>query len=251
MSNDVIEVLQCWSKLRKSRQSDSECVVRLHEHNCFLGALGQAQAMFRQLARGSMFRPRGIKDPHSPEHGEKLRSLTGLPAQFPRSGIHVSHFGRGKSLGGDQRSTQGELECKFLLEAFRGLRQSVEQFQPLSEMTDRFCIGRSLHRLLARHLPMDDRLLAETRLAVVISEKLRLSFSGLRKSLLQYLGNPPMVTLPLTPQQRLVSGILNQRVPEPVARFRRNPLLEYQLRIRQLLQHRGELFIFNRCDRAK
>ena len=51
---------------------------------------------------------------------------------------------------------------------------------------------------------------------------------------LQDLGNPPMVTLALAPEQRLVSGVLNQRVPKSVARLRGNALHEQQSCIRQL-----------------
>ena len=78
------------------------------EHG-ILYALRQAHPLLLQLTRRLDFSLRSIKYRQSPQHREKLRSLSYLPAQFQRSGIGFSHFRGGITLGGDQRSAQGKL----------------------------------------------------------------------------------------------------------------------------------------------
>src|SRR5580693_9251917 len=117
-------------------------------------------------------------------------------------------------------------------------------------MTDSFSIGRALYGVVARHLPLPDSLLFQIRLGVMMSEEFGLSLGGPWQAPFKSLGNLAMVLLAPAPQQRLIGGVLDQRVPETVIRLGRDALHEQHLRVGQLAQRRFELFIFCRGHRA-
>ena len=124
---------------------------------------------------------------------------------------------------------RASLQREFLLGALRSVRQGLEQLQPLGEVTDRFHIGRALAGSLPCLLPVGNGLLDEARLGVVMGQQLRLGLDGLGKLLLQHLGNLLVILLPFALEQRLIGGVLNQRMLEEIVRLRRQPALIDQL----------------------
>ena len=114
-----------------------------------------------------------------------------------------------------------------MLGARHGIRQSLEQLQPLGEVPDRLYIGRTLDGSLPCLLPVGNSLFSEARLCVVMSHQFRISLSGLEKSRLQHLRNLSMVLLLSAFQQRLISRFLDHGVLKDVpSLWRLAPLIE-------------------------
>ena len=108
------------------------------------------------------------------------------------------------------------LQAQLVQAALRGLGQRVEERQPLGEVTDRFDIGRALHGAEPGPLPVTHGGRTEAGLREVMGEQLGLRFDGFGKPLDQYLRDPLVILLPVALQQRLIGGILNERMPERV-----------------------------------
>jgi hypothetical protein len=68
-------------------------------------------------------------------------------------------------------------------------------------MADRFEIGRAVTGLLARPLPIANRLLVTARRGVVLGDQFRLRLNGLQELGLQDLSDALMVLLAGAPQQ--------------------------------------------------
>ena len=64
----------------------------------------------------------------------------------------------------------------------------------------------------------------------MMGEQFRLRLFGLREALLQHLGDLLVILLAFALEQRLIGGVLNQRVLEEIRRLRRQPTLIDQLR---------------------
>jgi hypothetical protein len=79
-------------------------------------------------------------------------------------------------------------------------------------VADRFRIGRTLQGALTSHVPVGQSLCAQARLGVVMRQQLRLRLGRVRKPLRQHLGKALMVLLPRAPEQRLIRGILDERM---------------------------------------
>jgi hypothetical protein len=88
-------------------------------------------------------------------------------------------------------------------------------------MADGFHIGRAVAGLLACPLPVVHRLLRETCLGVVLGHQLRLGLHGCGETGFQNPGNALVELLPDAAQQRLIRGLLNQRMLEHIRRLRR------------------------------
>ena len=76
-----------------------------------------------------------------------------------------------------------------------GVREGVEQLQPLGQVADRFEIGGALDGALTCPLPVGNSLREETRLRVVLRQQFGLHCDRLRELLLQHLRNPLVVLL--------------------------------------------------------
>ena len=133
--NALLQVRAGRGKLSQTEQGRPQRIVGLQEESRVLHALGQAQELLPQLARRLELRPHQIKHPQSPQHREELRGLPHLLAQLPRPGVGLFHFRGRIALGGHQRRAQGELQRQFLLGALGGVRQGLEQLQPLGEVS--------------------------------------------------------------------------------------------------------------------
>ena len=91
-------------------------------------------------------------------------------------------------------------------------------------------------RALARLEPIRHGPFGGARFAVVVGQQLGLRLDDLRELALQQLGDLPVILLAGAPQQRLVGGVLDQRVLEDVAGPRRPAALIEQLGLDQLAQ---------------
>jgi hypothetical protein len=143
----------------------------------------------------------------------------------------LEHFRARLALGDKQRGAQGGLHDQFLLGTLGGVWQVGEQLQPLREVRYRFLIGRPLNGLLARPLPVANRLRTEARLCVMMRYQFRLSLSNLGKLRRQHLCNALMVLLACALQERLIGGIVDEGVLEEVPVARRPTALVVQFGI--------------------
>jgi hypothetical protein len=78
----------------------------------------------------------------------QLLALPHLLTQLPRTGIGPFHFWDPIPLGESHGFAECELEDKLSLGPLHSIRQHLEQLYSRGDMTDHFCIGRPLHRLL-------------------------------------------------------------------------------------------------------
>jgi hypothetical protein len=97
------------------------------------------------------------------------------------------------------------------------------------QVPDRFLDRRSPHCVLGGPLPKGDRRCRQPGLAIVVRDELRAALDGVNEALLQQFRDLAVIMLAGAPQQRLVGGILDQRVLEDVARARRPAALIQQL----------------------
>ena len=121
-----------------------------------------------------------------------------------------------------RRNTQIELSAV----AFRRGWQRCDQLQTLVQVRNRFGERHVPERQTARLLPKRDRLLGLFRLGVVVRQQLGLGCLDVRETLLDYLGDPAVQFLPAPPEQRVVGGVLHQRVLKGVDRIGRRALLK-------------------------
>src|SRR5215470_15014745 len=109
-------------------------------------------------------------------------------------------------------------------------------------MAHRLNVRRAFDGSLSRSLPKGDGLYTQARLGVVLRQQFGLCLGGLRELRLQHLGNPLMVLLPHTAQQRLVGSIPNQGMLKEVGRLgwyphRRQPVMSRSHRFANV--HKG------------
>jgi hypothetical protein len=128
--------------------------------------------------------------------------------------------------------------------------QAGQHIQPLPQLRHRFGHGRAGHRLLARLEPIANRLLALTRLRVVVSQQGGLSGDNLRKAVFERLGNVTMKRLAPGTQQRAVGGILHQRMLESILCVGRCSAAQDQLGAYQLCQSVIQLLLRDWRDSA-
>ena len=96
-------------------------------------------------------------------------------------------------------------------------------------MADRLDVGGALERPLTRPLPMGHRRCAEARLGVMMCQQFGLGLHRLGKLRLQHLRNTLVVLLPCALQERLIGGLLDQRMLEDIRRLGWQPLLVEEL----------------------
>src|SRR5262249_2854597 len=84
--------------------------------------------------------------------------------------------------------------------------------------------------------PVRDGSLSERRRREVAGERLGLRLSKLRKRALQHVGYASVQVCTATLEHRLISRVLNQRVPKGVFRVRRNAVPIHEFRADQLRQ---------------
>src|SRR5215510_2263479 len=94
--------------------------------------------------------------------------------------------------------------------------QGLQQLDAGGQVADRFHIGRALSGLLARPLPVGNRLLGTARRGVVLSHQLWLRRDGLRELGLQHLRNALVNLLPGAPQEGLIGDLLEEGMRERV-----------------------------------
>ena len=103
-------------------------------------------------------------------------------------------------------------------------------------MADGLDLRRPFSRPQPRLQPVRGALLGQARLAEVMGEQLRPRLGRLRELRFQHVGDPPMELLALSLDQRVVQGVLEQRVLEDVGAAGRPALRVQDLRLHQLRQ---------------
>jgi len=168
-------------QLSQPEQGCPQGPMGLQEERRGLEALGYAKELFRQCVRLLQLRPYQIIPPQPMQDREKLRAVADLLAQLARPRIDVFHLGSRIALRGQERHGQGGVQREFVLGAFGGVRQRLEDFEPSGQMPDRFQIGRALDGALARLLPIRDGLRHQACLGIVMRQQLRLGLTALGK----------------------------------------------------------------------
>src|SRR5262249_14146365 len=115
-----------------------------------------------------------------------------------------------------QCRAEGGQEVQLRLALLGSDCQALEQHQAPRKMIDRFGMGRALERAPPGPLPVPNRRLIESRLCVMMSHQLtrcRGSPASLRG---EHLGRPLMVLLSRALQERLIGGILDERMLEDI-----------------------------------
>ena len=113
------------------------------------------------------------------------------------------------------------MQSEFLSLVLDGVRCIRYQSKALTEMTDSFKVRRSLDRTTAGREPIAYGFVDDSSLCIVACQHLGLSLGKIRALLLQNHRNPTMQLLPLTLEQAVVRGLLDQSVLEPVRGFGR------------------------------
>ena len=101
--------------------------------------------------------------------------------------------------------------------------------------------GHALERRGARLLPERDCFWQQVRLGVVVRQQVGLGRFSVRQTFLDDPGDLAVQLLPAPSKQRVVGGVLHQRVLEGVKRIGRRALLERQPRLGQLGQRLVQL----------
>ncbi len=137
------------------------------------------------------------------------------------------------------------------LRVARVRRQVLGVDAGLLDAGDRLRVGVDRGGLLGAADEVLHRLVVHVGARVVMREELRLRAHDLRVAVLQELGDLAVVVLPRPPQQRLVRGVLDQRVLEDVLRARAPPALVEQLRVDELVQAALQGPLLERRDRLQ
>src|SRR5712692_7102050 len=118
--------------------------MRYLEERGVLRALDQGGESLSQFTHRLQLGPPQIKEPRVDERWDELRGLTNLLAQRERARVDCFHFWGCKAFRVRQWPSKGDLQREFLLHAFSGVWQGLEQLQPPGEVSNRFHIGRAL-----------------------------------------------------------------------------------------------------------
>ena len=100
-------------------------------------------------------------------------------------------------------------------------------------MADRFLIGRALDRPFAGPLPVHRRRSRQAGLGIVVRDQLRAGLDRIGEVALEQFGDLAVILQARAPEQRLVGGVLDQRMLEDVARTRRPAALIEQFGLDQ------------------
>ena len=122
-----------------------------------------------------------IKPPQPKQDRDQLWRLAHLLTQRVCLGVGVLHLGRCVPFGHQQGRAEGDVQGQGVLGMLRRLWQGLEQLDPGGEVADGFQMGRAVAGVLARPLPVGNRLLGEARLRVVMRQQLGLRLGGLGK----------------------------------------------------------------------
>src|SRR5712691_7023433 len=231
-----------WRKLALEEQRDASDMMRHHEERRVTLMLRQVSQLLPQLTRRLELGTYHVERPQAEQHARHLRALSHLSTEFPGAPIGLFHFWGHIAPGLHEGRGQGELQGEGVLAAFRRAWQGLEQGHPLAEMPQSFDMGGALDGTPASLLPVANSLLQQTGFGVVMRQQLGLGRGSVKKLLRQDLGNALVDMLPSTLEQRLIGGVLDQRVVENIAGLRWYTALIDDLDLHQprqcLLQHR-------------
>jgi hypothetical protein len=135
------------------------------------------------------------------------------------------------ALDGHQGRAQRRQQVQLMLEALWRIGKRFEHLQTFGEVTYGLEIGGVLKSAPAGALPVGNGSRRQPCCRVVLGQQFGLRLDGLGESCLQHLGNPLMILLPCTPQQRLISSVLDQGVLKEVRCLGRQTLLIQKLRL--------------------
>ena len=135
--------------------------------------------------------------------------------------------------------------------AFRRLYEASDKRQSFRQVADCLDLRRPFSRPQPRLQPVPGALLGQARLTEVMGEQLRPGLGRLRELRLQHFGDPPMELLSLPLDQRVVQGVLEQRVLEDVTAAGRPALRVQDLRLNQLGQRPFERRLVHESRRRR
>jgi hypothetical protein len=137
----VLEMVAGSSELPEPKQVIPQYLVGDQTEGGVGLALGQSEELLAQLQGRLVLSPFSIKLTESLQNREEVGGFARELTEFACASISVFHLWGSNALSSHQESTQGNLQCQFLLGALRGIRQEVEQLQPFAEVSNRFHIG--------------------------------------------------------------------------------------------------------------
>jgi len=141
----------------------------------------------------------------------------------------VLHFGHSRPLGHQQCRAEGNVQAQGLLGMCGRLWHSLEEFNPVGHMADRFQMGRALARVLACPLPVAHRRLGAARRGVVLGDQFRLHLYECGEPGFEGLGDLLVDLLPSTLEQRRIRRVLDQGMLKHIPGPRRPPPLVEEL----------------------
>src|SRR2546428_11647909 len=115
--------------------------VRPQKHGSVLDLLCQGKQLLAERVRCLQLVADEIITPESPQDGEKLVRIVEVFTEQSCTGVRLANLTCCVALHGKRRSSHGDKQVYFALETPGGLGERLEQFQPLTEMTNGFHMG--------------------------------------------------------------------------------------------------------------
>ena len=231
-----LEVLSRGGELRPVEHRDAGHEQRFHQDAGIGQAVGELHTLVGQVHALSDVAAHQTPFPRAQHGSEQLRRLSGPFAQLAGTFQDGSDLGCGVPADGDVAGRQGAQELQLLASRSGDSASAPTSVRPFvrwpiaSTSADR---SRDRSPAFSQYAA---RLLGQTRLTEVMGEQLRLRLGGLRELRFQHVGDPPMELLALSLDQRVVQGVLEQRVLEDVTAAGRPALRVQDLRLHQLRQ---------------
>lgn len=191
--------------------------------------LAPRQQLLAHLARGLKISACHVEKTEPLERSPTLIGLACRLAELAHTLVGLLKLLGGEPFGGREHRAQNHQHVEFALIAFRAVRKRRGVIACLEQMLDRLDVRGALGRSPPRLKPIPACLLHITSGGVVMAESLGHGRDGLGKLLLQAPRDTSMQLLPLTAQQTLVRGVLEEGMFEGVLGFRRGTAAEDQL----------------------
>src|ERR1700730_11138744 len=177
----------------------------------------------------------------------------GLDDQPARAAEYFRYFGVHMALRFHQRRRQCDLKVELLSLALPRIRQVGDQQQPSSQLRFRLDHRRTSRGLSTGFAPVDNCSFYGSSLGVVMRHQPRLLICNFGEALLQHRSDARVKLAPPAAEERLVGGILKERVPEEIDNIRWRAAAVAELRLDERLQRLSQPLlgkpISNRADR--
>ena len=160
--------------------------------------LAQAEELLPELASRGELCSHDVIGPEPGDGIDDLRRLARMPAQLPEPGVCATDLRGREALGRHQRHRERGLKREFLRDALRH-RKDRDQLEPPRQVRDRLEMGRAFARPLTGSVPVRNGARTQSRLGVVMGEKVGATLREAGEPLLQNLRDgfvPAGPTLP-------------------------------------------------------